>query len=460
MSPVFTRRIQLPVPPEAAFAWHERPGAFARLSPPWQRVTVLEQTGGIRDGATVALDLGAPAGQWRLQHEGYQEGRRFCDRQLQGPFANWLHTHSFVPAAGGCEMIDEIRYELPLAPISGLAHGFVEAQLDALFAWRHRVTLLDLERWAARGGVTRTVAVTGASGMIGSALVAYLTTQGDRVRTLVRRAARSGDEIAWDPARGQIAAGALVGVDAVVHLAGAGIADEPWTTARRRELIDSRVLGTALLANALAGKDAPRVFVSASAMGYYGDGGDAPLDERSAPGAGFLADLAQRWEAAATPAAVAGARVVHPRIGLVLWPQGGALPKLLTPARFGAGGPLGSGRQWWSWVTLHELTDMLAFAIDRPLAGAFNAVAPIPIRQREFATVLGHVLARPAFAPAPAFALRALMGRELADAVLLSGQRLTPRSLAAHGYTWRDPDLEPALRGLLGHVAYAATGVA
>ena len=463
MSPVFTRRVHLPVPAQAAFAWHERPGAFARLSPPWQRVRVLQQQGGIRDGATVTLDLGGPAGHWSLRHEGYVANERFMDRQLSGPFASWVHTHAFAPAPGGCEMIDEIRYKLPLAPFSAIAQGFVEAQLDALFAWRHRVTRLDLERCSALGGALRTIAVSGASGMIGQALVAYLTTQGHTVKTLVRRAARGPHEIAWDPARGSLAPGALAGVNAVVHLAGAGIADAPWTAARKRELVDSRVQSTALLARAIASGAGPRTFVSASAIGIYGDRGDETLDERSAPGSGFLSELAQQWEAAAAPAAIAGVRVAHPRIGIVLWPQGGALPKLVTPTRFGAGGPLGDGRQWWSWVTLHELVDMIAFAIDAPgaapLSGAFNAVAPQSVRQRDFAAALGRVMSRPAFAPAPAFALRALLGTEMADAVLLSGQRLSPRVLQEHGYVWRDGELEPALRALLGHMAYAGSAV-
>jgi hypothetical protein len=453
MSPVFTRRVVLPVPPEVAFDWHERPGAFARLSPPWQSVQVLAAQGGIRDGATVTLDLGAPAGRWSLRHEGYVAGRRFMDRQTAGPFASWLHTHDFTPAPGGCELIDSIEYTLPLAPFSGVARGFVESQLDALFAWRHRVTRLDLERFVAQGAARRTIAVTGASGMIGHALVAYLSTQGHTVKTLVRRAARGPNEIAWDPARGSLAPGALAGVDAVVHLAGAGIADEPWSEARKRELLDSRVQSTALLARALAAGEGPRVFVSASAIGIYGDRGDEALDERSARGTGFLGDLAARWEDAAEPAAAAGVRVVHPRISLVLWPQGGALPKLITPTQFGAGGPLGSGRQWWSWVTLHDLLDMIAFAIREPVSGAFNATAPQSVRQCEFASALGRVMSRPSFAPAPAFALRALLGAELADAVLLAGQRLTPRVLQDHGYVWRDPELEPALRGLLGHAA-------
>lgn len=455
MSPVFVRRVELPVNAESAFAWHERAGAFERLSPPWQRVRVTERRGGIRDGARVTLDLGAPMGRWSLEHFGYREGREFRDRQLAGPFARYEHTHRFEPRGEGCVLEDRIEYEPPLPPFGRLAAPAIEAQFDALFAWRHRVTHADLARFAARGGRPLTVGVTGASGMIGGELSAYLGTQGHTVKHFVRRAARSAGEIAWDPARGTLEPGALEGLDAVVHLAGAGIADAPWTAERKRLLTDSRVAGTELIARAMAAAAAgPRVLVSASAIGWYGDRGEAPLDEASAPGEGFLAELGQAWERAATPAAAAGVRVVHPRIGIVLWPPGGALERLLLPARFGAGGPLGSGRQWWSWITLHDLLDVIVRGIDdEALRGPVNAVAPEPARQGEIARALGRVLSRPAFVPAPAFALRTLLGAEMADAVLLASQRLTPRVLLERGHAFRDPQLEPALAALLGKVA-------
>jgi uncharacterized protein (TIGR01777 family) len=290
--------------------------------------------------------------------------------------------------------------------------------------------------------------------MIGGELSAYLGTQGHTVRRFVRRVARSAGEIAWDPARGTLEPRALEGLDAVVHLAGAGIADAPWTEERKRLLTDSRVAGTGLIARAMgAAATGPRVLVSASAIGWYGDRGETALDETSAPGEGFLAELGQAWERAATPAADAGVRVVHPRIGIVLWPRGGALERLLLPARFGAGGPLGSGRQWWSWITLHDLLDVIVRGLEEDsLRGPVNAVAPAPARQVDIARALGRVLSRPAFVPAPAFALRALLGAELADAVLLASQRLTPGVLLEHGHVFRDPQLEPALAALLGKV--------
>ena len=454
MSPVFVRRLELPVSAEVAFAWHERSGAFERLSPPWQKVRVIERSGGIRDGARVTLDLGAPLPRWALEHHGYQVGRVFRDRQLSGPFARYAHTHTFEPHGERCVLEDRIEFEPPFPPFGRLCTGLIEAQFDALFAWRHRVTRLDLARLVARDGRAFTVGITGASGMIGRELAAYLGTQGVRVKRFVRRVARGPQEIAWDPARGTLDPANLLDLDAIVHLAGAGVADAPWTEARKRELVDSRVLSTQLLARTLAGMPLrPRVLVSTSAVGWYGDRGEEALDEASTPGTGFLAELGQAWEHAADPAAAAGVRVVHPRIGVVLWPPGGALPRLLLATRFGAGGPLGSGRQWWSWITLHDLLDVLVRAVDdTTLSGPFNAVAPEPVRQHDFARALGRVLHRPSFAPAPAFALHALLGRAMADQMLLASQKLNPRELQARSHAYRDPQLEPALAALLGRV--------
>jgi uncharacterized protein (TIGR01777 family) len=311
-------------------------------------------------------------------------------------------------------------------------------------------------RIARRKGGPLTIGVTGASCFIGSQLCAYLTTQGHRVKRFVRAAssAAAPGTIHWSPARGELLPAALVGLDAVVHLAGAGIADAPWTPERKRELIDSRVQSTATLARAMAAalpQGGPRVLVSTSAIGFYGDRRDEKLTEASPAGKGFLAGLAQEWERAADPARAAGLRVVHPRIGIVLWPQSGALAKLALPFFFGAGGPLADGRAWWSWISLHDLLDALLWAVeDERATGAFNAVAPRPVRQKELARTLGRVLSRPALAPAPAFALRALLGREQADEMLLGSQHVLPWLLEAAGFEWRDPELEPALAALYG----------
>lgn len=293
------------------------------------------------------------------------------------------------------------------------------------------------------------VLVSGARGLVGSALTAALRARGAEVLSLTRRPAGAG-EIGWDPEAGRLEPGDLEGLDAVVHLAGEPIAAR-WTAARREAIRSSRVSGTRLLAGRLAGLECPpRVLVSVSAIGIYGDRGEEPLDETSPPGPGFLADVCREWEAAATPASARGIRLVQPRLGLVLAPQGGALARLLPLFRLGLGGPLGRGRAWWSWVALDDVVAVLVRACDEPgLAGPVNLVAPAPVRNGEFARVLGRVLGRPALLPVPPLVLRAAFG-QMARETLLAGARVEPARLLDSGYAFRFPELEGALRHLLG----------
>jgi uncharacterized protein (TIGR01777 family) len=294
------------------------------------------------------------------------------------------------------------------------------------------------------------IAITGASGLIGSALAKRLRVAGDTVRPFVRRAARDPLEISWDPARGRLDATALRGVDAVVHLAGESIATR-WTDGRKRRIRESRVVGTSLLANALAQLDTPpRVLVSASAVGYYGDRGDELLDESSGAGTGFLAAVCVDWEAATQPAAARGIRVVHLRNGIVLARDGGALSKMLLPFRLGLGGPVGSGRQWLSWIALADVVEIIRLAIgDDRIAGPVNTVSPNPVSNADFARALGRVLHRPALLSAPAAVLRLALGAEMANETLLASQRVVPRKLASVGYVFRAPTIDGALASII-----------
>lgn len=292
--------------------------------------------------------------------------------------------------------------------------------------------------------------MTGASGLLGAALMPALRSAGWTPRAVVRRSARGG-EVQWDPAAGTIDQAALEGVSAAVHLAGESIAAGRWTDEAKRRIRDSRVLGTRLLAETLAHlRTPPRVLVSASAVGIYGDRGDDRLDEASELGADFLARVGKEWEAAARPAADAGVRVVYLRFGIVLAREGGALGRMLTPFRLGLGGPLGSGRQWMSWIALDDaVRAVLEVLRNEAASGPINAVAPEPVRNAEFAARLGEALHRPAVIPAPAFALRALFG-ELADGALLASQRVYPARLAALGFHFHYPTLPAALEAILG----------
>lgn len=295
------------------------------------------------------------------------------------------------------------------------------------------------------------VLVTGSRGLLGSALVAALRDRGDRVVRLVRAGGAAPDEARWDPAAGSIDAAALEGLDAVVHLAGENLSAGRWTPERKARIRDSRVAGTGLLAAALARLSRPpRVLLAASAVGYYGDRGDEVLREDSAPGTGFLADLCRDWEAAAEPARRAGIRVVHLRSGVVLSTRGGALARLLPVFRLGLGGPLGAGRQYMSWISIHDWASAaLHLLAAAGVAGPVNMVAPHPVTNAEFARALGRALSRPALVPVPAAALRAAFG-EMADQALLAGARVEPARLLASGYAFRFPEVEAALRHLLG----------
>ncbi len=290
------------------------------------------------------------------------------------------------------------------------------------------------------------ILISGASGLVGSALTRSLRVGGHRVRRLVRRRPVAEDAAFWDPAAGDLDPGALFGVDAVVHLAGESVAGGRWTAAKKRRITDSRVAGTGLIAGAVAAADPSPLLVSASAIGFYGDRGSEPVDETTGAGAGFLAGVCQQWEAAAAAAAEGGARVVCVRIGLVLSRNGGALAKMLTPFRLGLGGIVGNGRQVMSWIHLDDLVGVIEHALARPdLSGPLNAVAPAPVTNREFTRTLGRVLGRPTLVPMPAPMVRLAFG-EMGTELLLASTRVVPSRLAESDFTCHFVDLKSALR--------------
>ena len=300
------------------------------------------------------------------------------------------------------------------------------------------------------------IAITGSSGLIGSALVPLLRQKGHRVSKVVRRNGSEG-EISWDPATGTLEPAALADVDAVVHLAGAGIGDKRWTAAYKDEIRSSRVRSTDTLARAIATVRAeghgPSVLLSGSAIGIYGPRGDEELDESAPHGQGFLADVCAQWEAATAPAEAAGVRVAHLRTGIVLSPAGGALKKQLPLFKAGLGGKFGKGDAWQSWISLDDELGAIAHLLEAPVSGAVNLTAPNPVTGATFARTLGTVLKRPAALPVPSFGPKLLLGAELANALLFTGQRVVPGVLTSSGYTFQHPTLESALRSLLGRPA-------
>jgi len=293
------------------------------------------------------------------------------------------------------------------------------------------------------------IVISGASGLIGTQLVAKLSNSGHEVVRLVRRSPKSG-EIQWNPKTGTLDAAALEGVDAVIHLSGAGIGDKRWTSGYRKEILDSRTATTALLASTMASlSQKPSVFLSGSAIGIYGARNDEQLTEVSTHGTGFLAEVCEQWEAAAKPAVDAGIRTVYLRTGIVLSPKGGALKKLLPLFKLGVGGKFGSGKQWQSWISIDDEIGAIEHLLTANVSGAVNLTAPNPVTNAEFTKVLASVLKRPAIVPVPTFAPKILLGGELADALLFTGQRVIPAALNASGYMFKHTTLESAFRSLL-----------
>lgn len=463
--PSFAATLQLPASAQDAYDWHLRPGAFNRLNPPWEHVELAEPHPGVHDGATVSLRIrkGPIRIRWTLEHADVEPGRQFVDRQVKGPFGAWTHTHSFEPgdADGESVLHDEIEYEPPLGAVGkALAGGSLRSSLERLFAYRHAVTRDDLALHARYADVPRrTVAVSGSSGLIGSALCDMLTTGGHTVRRLVRRPAKTADEIQWDP-QSDDAIPALNDVDVIVHLAGENIASGRWTEERKRRIRDSRIVGTSNLARSL-GKldDPPKAFISASAMGYYGpDRGAECVTEDDEPGEGFLAEVCVEWEAAADPARELGLRVAHPRIGVVLSPKGGALAKMLPAAKAGANAIIGRGDQFMSWISHDDVVSGLyALAMDDRLEGPFNLTAPQPATNEDFTRTLARVLHRPQLLRVPSGLVDTALGEM--GGLLTDGACIVPKRLRDAGFAHRHSTLELALRHLLGKASRADEGL-
>lgn len=452
----FVRRTRLGVSAEEAFRWHFRPGAFARLLPPWEKARIEEQSGGIRDGGRVVLrvPLGPVRCTWVAEHRDFEEGRSFRDVQITGPFAFWDHCHRFEPdGADDCFLEDRVEYALPLGRLGRwLAGSMVRGRLERTFAYRQRTTADDLAAHTRARCPAMHVIVSGSTGLVGSALVPFLTTGGHRVTRLIRTIPAAGeDAVRWDPATGSVDAAALEGADAVVHLAGENIAGGRWTDEKKARIRDSRVRGTRILCDALAKlARPPRVLVAASATGYYGDRGDEILTEDSTPGHNFLAEVCRDWERATDPAAARGIRIVNLRFGVIFSPAGGALAKMLTPFRMGVGGRIGSGRQWLSWIALDDAVGAAHHALtSESVRGPVNAVAPGSVTNLQFTKGLGRVLGRPTILPMSSFATRLAFG-QMADELLLASARVEPTRLLQTGYAFRHPELESALRHLLG----------
>jgi uncharacterized protein len=424
-------------------AYHEHPGTFARLAPPWQRMRIIERSGGLGPGARTVFKgwIGPVPFVWEAVHVEHQ-GAGFTDVMRKGPFKSWRHEHVFEQLGNGSKLTDIITATAPGEPFS---NPKVQREITALLRYRHAVTQDDL---SDDNPQPLRIAVTGASGLIGSRLVSRLEIRGHRVISLVRGTPGAG-QVRWNP-QGDWDASALDGIDAVVHLAGESIGSHlRWNPEVKRKILDSRAQGTHFLSTALARlQNPPKVLVSASAVGFYGDRGNELLSEDAPPGEGFLAEVCEQWEAAADPARETGIRVVHPRIGYVVAAKNAAIKPLVWLTLLGAGGPLAGGKHYVGWISLHDVTRALEHMIHTPMMGPVNVTGPDPVPQKQFARTLGRVLKRPALLPAPGFAIRGILG-ELGDEILKS-QRAHPTALLASDFRFRHPSLTEALRDELG----------
>src|SRR5690554_2091776 len=430
------------------FDWFTRPGAFTRLSPPWQPASLAKESTSLASGEAI---LSLPGGlTWVARHDpaDYDPPHRFADRVARAglaslpvaSFVRWDHIHEFAEHGPSQTRVTD-RVDTWLG----------SRVLRPMFVYRHQQLADDLaaHQWAAGIGVESSViAMTGASGLVGSALSAFLTSGGHRVIRLVRRAPQGADERQWDPQHPSPTL--LDNVDAVIHLAGESIAG-PFTETHKRAIRDSRIEPTRMLAR-LAADVGVRVFVSASAIGFYGsDRGDQSLDESSGPGDGFLAEVVSEWEDATRPAAEAGVRVANIRTGIVQSPRGGTLRLFRPLFAAGLGGPLGSGQQWTSWIDIDDLIDVYHRALfDVRLTGAVNAVAPHPVRNEEYSRTLARVLGRAAPFRVPALAPRVVLGSEGSAELAEASQKVLPAALQALGHRFRRSSLEHSLRHQLG----------
>lgn len=458
----FTSRVTVAHPIGEVFAWHERPGAFIRLCPPWNSSIVSPSSDGLAIGsrATLRLDVPGTFGKlglhWVAEHVAFDPGTSFTDVMASGPLRSWRHRHGFAEADAGqsTTITDTIEFRGPIPGLDVLQGPLIRKVLTNNFAYRERQLVADLAFHATHDGPRRVIAVAGASGMIGTQLCALLSTGGHQVRRLVRRVATSPDEISWDPAAGKLDADDLAAVDVIIHLGGRTIGGR-FTEANKREMRTSRIESTNLLAGVVAelanqGRDIS--FVCGSAIGIYGaDRGDEVLPEDGGSGDDFLAELCRDWEQATEVAADAGARVVNVRTGIVQSPRGGALGRQLPLFRVGVGGRLGSGKQWVSWISIDDIVGVFAHvALSDHISGPINAVAPEPVSGGTYASVLGSVLHRPALLPVPGFGPALLLGREGAKELALASQRVSADALVDSGYVFRHPTLEGALSHILG----------
>jgi len=448
------------------FEYHSNPGALNRLIPPWERISIESRSDSLAVGSEVVISnslCGVPV-KWRAKHTRLDAPESFQDIQLSGPFKSWVHDHIFESDGSGNSLLtDRVEFETKFGWIGQIGLPIVTSKLAAMFAFRHRTTQADLtlQSFLRRftGDRILRIGVTGSSGMIGQRLVDLISVLGHKAVRILRPSSQdrvqdfpnSSVAVVWYPGTGFSDTESMQGLDAVVHLAGKGIASTRWTESVKDSIRESRVKGTRSLVQDLLRLDVPpKALVCASGVGVYGERGLDVLDEDAELGDDFLATLARDWEGAAHEFGKPGRRVAIGRLGIALHPRLGALSKLLPPFRFGLGGPVGNGSQYWSWIHVDDAAaGFLYLAANSDCTGAYNLVAPEQVNNLTFSRTLARVLNRPSLLPTPAFALRLLLG-EMADSLLLASTRASCRRLIDEGFPFRSEMLEDCFRHILG----------
>ena len=454
---IYIKSIRIKTSVEKAFAWHEGKGAILRLTPPWVPLTIIARKGkGIQKGATVSFRiffLKIPM-IWKFKHVEYQKNRLFKDIQTQGLFAKWEHTHMFRP--DGMEytiMEDKIEFQLPFGILSRPFYGFVFREFERMFTYRHRVLQYDLENYFDLTHKKKRIIISGASGLIGSALTAFLNTCGHEVIRLVRKKGELlSDELFWDPYKGILDLEKAGQIDAVINLNGVNITDKKWTKKQKKIIFDSRINSTRLLAEKTADlAHAPDVFLSASAIGFYGNGRNRKLNESDPMGDSFISEVCGKWEEASVYAVKrAGIRLVQMRIGVVLTPAGGALAKMMLPFKMGLGAQIASGRQYVSWISIDDLLSGILYILDHEkISGPVNLTAPHPVTNKEFSQALSSVFLKKLLLTVPEFIAKILWGK-MGEETLLTSARVIPEKLLNNGFDFQHKTLLPALKDLLG----------
>lgn len=452
---LFEHLYRYPCSAAKLYAWHSRPGALQRLLPPWEKTEILENSGSIETGARVVLRMrnGPIPFTYCARHTENRGNEMFRDIQEKGPFKSFSHSHFFSEDGQGSILRDRIELRLPLpGPLASLLEPLVQKKLTRLFAYRSRVLRDDIDLHQRYSKTPLRILISGAGGVLGKELVPLLTTGGHRVHTLVRRRPDPDkNEIFWDPAAAILDGSALPELDAVIHLAGEYIGLSRWSDAKKKRVIDSRVDGTTLLCKTLAAlARPPKVLLSASAVGYYGNSGESWQDEDGPVGNDFISQVCSRWEAATWPAREASIRTVLLRLGVGLTPRGGALASLLASSPLGFIRRFGHGRQYISWISSDDMIGaMLHCLVCDKLCGPVNIAAPEPVTNGEFIKILARVAGRPLLFPLAAPILHKLYG-QMASEILLSGCRVSTKKLRESGYIFRHPSLETALTLLLG----------